>query len=144
MPVSQSYTVQTDASGVPFIALKQCRVRLLEPGIVESCVNEGAAIDVEDIWEIRRANEFFCPGRKYAILVAPDNFNSITEEARALTASESFSHHTCGKALMVHNTATRLVAEFYLRINKPIMPTRVFTDRNKAIRWLKEQLSNLP
>jgi hypothetical protein len=42
---------------------------------------------------------------------------------------------TTGKALLAHNSTTKLAGNFYLNFNKPVMPTKLFSDRVKAIAW---------
>jgi hypothetical protein len=41
-------------------------------------------------------------------------------------------------AVIVQNLAYRLVADFYLRFNKPKIPYKVFTDQEKAVDWCKQ------
>lgn len=130
--------MQSSPEELPELIMKNCIVRLIGPRIIETRVKEGGSIDVEDIHAIKKANEQLCPEGNYAVLVTSTHFNSITAAARRITSSSEFVRRTLGKAMLVHNTATRLVAEFYIRVNKPAMPTQIFTDREKAVGWLKE------
>ncbi len=101
-------------------------------------MNEGAFIDEAALYQIKQVNEHLFGARRYAVLlVTTSNFNAISEKARELSASAEFVRNTKGKALLVHNSATKLVGNFYLNFNKPVMPTKLFTDRVKAIAWLK-------
>lgn len=43
-------------------------------------------------------------------------------------------------AVIVQNLAYRLVADFYLRFNKPKIPYKVFTDQEKAMDWCMQFL----
>jgi hypothetical protein len=40
-------------------------------------------------------------------------------------------------AFMIKSTAMQFIANFYLRINKPERPTRMFVNEDDAIQWLK-------
>lgn len=133
-----SFEIQAHPEEMPEVIMKNCIVRLIGPRIIENLVKEGGTIDVEDVHAIKKTNEQLCPEGNYAVLVTSTNFNSITAAARRITSSSEFVKRSLGKAMLVHNTATKLVAEFYIRVNKPAMPTQIFTDRKKAIDWLKE------
>ncbi|GAB4130959.1 MAG: hypothetical protein Fur0041_00740 [Bacteroidia bacterium] len=130
-------TIIKDASGsrieTPF-----CTASLLEPGIVENKIKEGAFIDVSEIYLLKAANEKLSGNEKYGILVISADFNAISDEARNITADASFVRNTLGKALLVHNAASKLVGNIYISFNKPKMPTRLFTDRDKALKWLRD------
>jgi hypothetical protein len=40
-------------------------------------------------------------------------------------------------AFMINSMAMKLISNFYLSINKPERPTKMFTDEKEAIEWLK-------
>ena len=41
-------------------------------------------------------------------------------------------------ALLVGSPVSRVIADFFLRINKPSIPTRMFTSEAEALEWLKK------
>ena len=41
-------------------------------------------------------------------------------------------------ALLVNSPVARVMGNIYLGINKPVIPTKLFTDEQLAIAWLKE------
>lgn len=60
---------------------------------------------------------------------ARDNATLI-EDISALKAS----------AVVVDNLAYRMIANFYLTFNKPKRPYKVFSNREEAVKWLKQYL----
>lgn len=40
-------------------------------------------------------------------------------------------------AFMITSVVMKLIANFYLKVNKPERPTKMFTHENEAIKWLK-------
>lgn len=40
-------------------------------------------------------------------------------------------------AFLINSAAMKLIANFYLKINKPERPTRMFNSKKEAIAWLK-------
>ncbi|MBS1636860.1 MAG: hypothetical protein JST26_13165 [Bacteroidetes bacterium] len=116
---------------------EKTEVLILEPGIIENIVKPGAIIETEDIRLLKEKNERLSKGKKYAVLVTSGHLSSITKEARELVASKEFAQNTMAKALLIESLGHRIVGNFYLRINKPHIKTRLFADRDVAILWLK-------
>jgi len=42
-------------------------------------------------------------------------------------------------ALIIKNPVSRIIGNFFLGANKPLRPTRLFTDPEKGLEWLKEK-----
>ena len=64
------------------------------------------------------------------------NTTNYTSEARYFSASEAGSIYTIADAMIVKNLAQNIMVSFYLKINKPIRPTKPFSYENDAINWL--------
>jgi hypothetical protein len=47
------------------------------------------------------------------------------------------SDSSCSNAILVSSSISRILANFFLSINKPSIPTRIFTDPDKASKWLE-------
>jgi hypothetical protein len=58
-------------------------------------------------------------------------------EIRESWAKEETCQYTSAEAFMTDSLPHKLLGNFYLNINKPKRPTRMFTDKAKAIEWLK-------
>ncbi len=115
-------------------------VRLLTPTIVENIIHDNSDIDVKDIRQLKEINKRLTDGAKYAILVNSGMMTSITSEARELSANKDFQQETVAKALLIRSFGHRLVCRFYIKVNKPHIKTKIFSDRHKAVDWLKEQV----
>lgn len=126
----------------PTISMDKFDVTLLEEGIVENVVKPGAVMDMEDILKLKTLNSSITNGRRYCILVTAGYLSTITKEARELSASAEFSVSTIAKALLVSSSGQRMVGNFYLQVNKPSIKTKLFSDREKALNWLREELKN--
>lgn len=115
-------------------------VRALTPRIVENIIHDNSDIDVEHIRQLKEINKRLTGGAKYAVLVNSGMMTSITAEARELSADKDFQQETVAKALLIRSFGHRLVCRFYIKVNKPHIKTQIFSDRNEAIAWLKEQV----
>lgn len=124
------------------IQLKKSTVFLLEEGIVENAFKGGEPIEVEDFYELREANLKLMEKKPYTVLVTAEELTSFTKEARELIASKRFSGITIAKALLISGLGQRIIGNFYMRVNKPYIKTRLFTDRQKAMEWLRLEYQN--
>jgi hypothetical protein len=118
---------------------KEGRTRVYENGFVESTVYEDANLDVDYLIEGKKLLE--STGLKaFYVLNNSTGAYKISPEARKLSASEAYSRHLKAVAVVISNTAVAIVADLYLRIDKPATPTKIFSDNERAIQWLNEQM----
>ncbi len=59
------------------------------------------------------------------------------ETSAFLARSESTALVIAG-AILVNNQLQKLLGNFFIHINKPAIPTRLFTDEAEALTWLKQ------
>jgi hypothetical protein len=114
---------------------------LLEPGIIENTIFPGAFLEEADMHVIKNNNLALTKGKRYVVLVSSGYLAGISKEARELTASKDYVVNTLAKAIILENTGHQLIGNFYLKVNKPHIKTKLFTDREKALKWLREILS---
>ena len=61
----------------------------------------------------------------------------VTKEARDYLANEGNDLVTAS-ALVVGSSVLKIIANFFITVNKPKNPTRMFTDKESAIKWLQK------
>jgi hypothetical protein len=115
-------------------------IRLLESGIIENVIKEGVHVERQDVQELKEMNQNLAGGEKYAVLISPHYLSTFSKEARELTASFDFAIDTVASAIIADNMGHRIVGEFYLQVNKPHINTKLFTNKDEAVDWLREQL----
>lgn len=115
-------------------------IRLIEPNILENAVISHCTLDVEHVWEVKKINTKLTKGEPYAFLAVKGEFSIVTKEAKDLLSSKEIIGNTVAKALLIQSLSDRIVANFYLKMSQPILKTKAFTNRDKAILWLKKQL----
>lgn len=71
------------------------------------------------------------------VVTAGDNV-TITKEARDNAILIEDISPLCATAVVVQNFAYKLIAEFYLKIQKPKQPYKVFSDVDKAFEWCNQ------
>ncbi len=124
------------------IKLKTVTIRLISEHIVENVIHDYANIDAEHMLELKEANKQLTQGMPYAVLVDSGEYTSITKEARELAASDKFKDVTIANAIIVNSLGHKIIGNFYMNINKPKIKTKIFSDRDKAIEWLKVQVAS--
>ena len=79
-------------------------------------------------------------GNKKKMLVYIDtyNFMAISQTAREYAATKEASQFTLANAVLVDSLPKKLLFNFYLKINKPVVQTRGFSTKESAMAWLKE------
>ena len=75
----------------------------------------------------------------YPCLIDMKGLVSVTKEAREYMAADGSLFITAG-ALLVNNSLTKMLGNLFLNINKPKVPTRIFTEEEEAKKWLKQFL----
>ncbi len=123
------------------IELKKIHINLLNKRLVENIMLEGEEIEVEDMREVKKHNLIATQGEKYAVLIVTSDFVGVSKAARELLAGGEIATNTVAYGFLIKNFAQRIVGNYYLRVNKPKTPTKLFTDRLKAIKWLRQELS---
>jgi hypothetical protein len=110
-----------------------------ENNILYTRIYEYACIDEEEMKEQFKAREELVKDDKYAVLVDARNFNTTTEGARKFLAG-THQPKRIAMAVLTNNLAVTLLANFYLKVNKPNTPTRIFNKEENAVKWLREEL----
>lgn len=71
------------------------------------------------------------------LLVDTRNLKYVEDDAREYLASKEAGQYVAALAVLTNTPIQNLFANFYMKLNKPPMPTRLFASKEKAIRWLQ-------
>jgi hypothetical protein len=108
-----------------------------DDSFIEFVVKKDVMLDSEDLWDARRLSLEYLPGKKFGVLTEAQDMLNITKEARETGASKEYAKDLYAVALYSKNFSLKLLGNLYIKINKPIVPTRLFDDRKKAEEWLR-------
>jgi hypothetical protein len=64
----------------------------------------------------------------------------LERDARTFYAGRDAAKVLRATALLIGSPLSRALGNFFLGLNKPHMPTRLFTDEESAMAWLREHL----
>ncbi len=119
------------------ITTRTGKVWLGEDGILRCVSLPGIHMTLAEAQENIAAGMKFDDGGKRPVLLDIRLIKGIDRDARAYFASRESSVRTSAIALLVHSPLSRVVANFFLGLNKMPMPIHLFPDEGEAIEWLK-------
>ena len=117
-------------------------IQIIEPNIFHNYVHKYITLTVDDAIEAKNMNLKLAKGKPYALLVSKGEFSNIPAAVRRLISDDSFAGDTIAKALLANSVADKLIGQFYIKVDKPVVKTKLFTDKAKAIIWLKNEIRN--
>lgn len=117
-------------------------VHLGSDGIMRVIFKRKKEVNKEAFEELFKVFNELSDGRAYAyIYSAEDTSVTVSEDGRRYAKEQEFSFPKVCNAVIVTNLAHKLLANFYLRFNKPSYPFRVFSKTEDAEKWCLAQLA---
>lgn len=105
--------------------------------LIEFKVKRNVTLQASDVWESRDMSVNHIPGKKFFVLFEGDEYADVSGDARRAGASEEYTEHVAALALYSHKLHEKIIGNLFLKVNKPLVPTKFFDDRDLAIAWLK-------
>ena len=115
-------------------------VSLRNDGLIQIFMKPNRTMNMEDGKQMVNAFVELGGGKKFPLLFIAGNFTLANTEARKYAASEEANKYTLASAFVVNNIAQKLMGQAYMSFNHPITPTRILTNEEEAITWLKSFL----
>ncbi len=94
-------------------------------------------LTIEEAQKIINDSLAFTNGTVFPVMNDIKNMPPHTREVREFFAVQA-SRSAKANAIVVSNTFNRVMASFFLSLSKPLIPTKIFSDRNKAADWLQK------
>jgi hypothetical protein len=111
-----------------------------EDGICRTVTKPMAEIDLEDAIENTIVVTGLYAGKKFPLLVDSRNIKSMTREARQHFSTNGRETKLTSFAILVKSPLSKVIGNFFMGLNKPQVPARLFDNESDAIDWLKERL----
>lgn len=119
---------------------EEASTRIYDNGLIETTTKEGACIDVPYLLEGKRHAERLGLKTRFYVLADAQGYYSVSRKARQLIASKEYSSHLAAIAVITTHLLLKLVLELYFQLDKPVTPTKSFSKRTDALRWLHQQM----
>jgi len=107
---------------------------------LEFSIKEGVTFDVIDAIEAKEVVKSKYPDTKFYVLSEGVEFFTMTREAREHCATKEHLDNVHCIAFYTKNISILLLGEIFNKINKPLVETKIFTDRQQAEEWLKNKM----
>jgi hypothetical protein len=125
-----------------FFSNEKYEIFILSKNLYKLKPRENVELDLQDGIEMRNIFLALSNGSKWAVLIDGANFFSTTSELRQLSANEEYTKLRLALAIVTKSMATKIIGNFFIKVNKPASPTKLFSEEKPAIEWLKQLLLN--
>lgn len=125
---------------VKIIATEICEaftLRLRSDGILHSHTSSSLEFNVESLKKFSQVMGRMLNYQKAPLLITLDEFAIPPVETREFWAKKEACPYASADAYIATNFGHKFIGNFYLKINKPGRPTRIFSNETDAIKWLK-------
>jgi len=104
-------------------------------GIAKIRYKAGAIITVDGARKSLMELAALTGGKPAVVLVDIRLAKSVSREARALFGEAA--NRYAALALLAGSLPTQVIANFFIGLSRPKVPTQMFTDEEKALTWLR-------
>lgn len=115
--------------------IKIGKVEITSDRILSMRIYKGQEVTMETVHTILNFIEQQ-GGGKYLKLFIFEPYADVSSEVKNFAASPPGYEHTLADAIVVVGLPQRIIADFYLKFNKPEVPTKIFRTEAKAREWL--------
>ena len=121
------------------LSLDFARIRFYEPDLAHIDIIGDYLITEKEVRVINTHLGELNEGNAMLILITAEEVTQFDDSARVFSASEEGSKYSLAEAFVVKSLSQRLIANFYVKVNKPPIPSKVFNSEKEAIKWLESK-----
>lgn len=97
----------------------------------------GNTIAIDTAKEIVKKRLEYCEGVSYPLLVIFEGIKAMDKQARDYSSKQG-SEGVLAGALLTNSVYAEFFGNFFLRLTKPEIPAKLFTDKQEALKWLEQ------
>jgi hypothetical protein len=109
-------------------------------GIARTTVKPNADVTIKEAKENSIAVNSLFTGQNFPLLVDSREIRSISKEARDLFSLNNRSSYVNSFAILIESPLSRIIGNFFMGLNKPRVPVKLFNSEQEALLWLKNYL----
>lgn len=111
-----------------------------DDGLCRTKTKPLADIHLKEAAENTEAVSSFYKGKKFPLLIDARSVRSMEREARKHLSTNGRETSINSFAVIVKSPLSRVIGNFFMGLNKPEIPARLFDNEREAIHWLKNYL----
>jgi hypothetical protein len=124
---------------LPMIETRTCLISLLDTDVLRIEYKKDAFVEVEDFEENLRAYKKLMTTEKAYLLTVARSGAEPSPEVREIYVSKERSSFKLAEAFVISSLAQRIIANFIMRVQRPVHRLRFFTSEEEAKKWLYRQ-----
>ena len=99
---------------------------------------EGLFLDKPEMESLLNSAIELTEGKKYFAIIDTSNDIDSTKDAREYYANNELNRFRYADAFIVSSLPLKMVVNFFIRVNKPSIPTKMFNSKDSAFEWINE------
>ncbi|MGC4233513.1 MAG: hypothetical protein QM594_11090 [Niabella sp.] len=109
-----------------------------DDGILKAKYKPGVFVNLKAAKQIVADRLRFTGKEDLVVLIYDDGITNIDREARVYLASKEANKHIKAGVIINKSPVTSVVGNFFIKLNKPAIPCKLFSSEQKAVKWLTE------
>lgn len=122
------------------VALDFCKIVFHKAGFVELIFGNNTFMEVIDGQQIAEILSSYLEDKKVPVLQVLGKYMNFSKEAREFSLTEKGMKNVLISAFVLDSLPHKILANFYIKIDKPPFPTKFFATRKDALDWVTEFL----
>lgn len=111
-------------------------VEQIEKDILYINIEADQKFTFDDFAELKQAALTIGHGESFYNIIIVGEDTIPDKAARVASCSVEGSYYKKADAFVIHSLPQKIVANFMIRINKPVVPTRIFSKVEDAQKWI--------
>jgi len=113
------------------------RIEIRDDGIMHIHVKSEFNWDIKESLELFEDRKKIANGKAFLMLYTGSKFVTPSNEVRKFVSSQKRNELVIADAYVFSGTSQKMIGNFYIKFDKPIRPTKMFSNIEKGIQWLK-------
>jgi len=109
-------------------------------GIARTKVKPQAEVSIKESLENSMAVNGLFVDKKFPLLIDARQIKSISKEARDNFSIKNRPTNINSFAVIIDSPLSRIIGNFFMGLNKPSVPAKLFNNEQDAISWLNKYL----
>ncbi len=107
-----------------------------EDDVLNINFKQDADVKLEHAQDNLKARKSFQKEAKVKVLSDVSLVWQVSKDARAFFATKQVTDLNIAMALITNSLTSKILANFFMKFNKPASPTKMFNSKEKALAWL--------
>lgn len=125
-PAADAYVVSTESA----------LVWVAGDGVIRHVVVEGSELELHHAKANLRALVRATQGTRRPMIADLRKIRSATREVREYYASQDAAEVVSAVAILIESPVSRVIGNFFMKLNRPLYPIQLFSVEDKALEWL--------